>query len=116
MYLGFLLGFVEDLIPLCLVTLNKFIWSGKFLGKLKVSTTKFVYLQYKVWVLVLHGFSLLVCLQPLGHDNPHKENIQNELILSKVYRKSLVFVLLMYLSLVNCVFLSCCVDALYTQC
>jgi hypothetical protein len=33
-----------------------------------------------VWVLALHGFSLLVCPQPLGRDNPHKEEIRSELI------------------------------------
>ncbi len=44
MYLGFLLGFVENLVPLCLGALNKFICSGKFLGKLKFLTIEFVYL------------------------------------------------------------------------
>jgi hypothetical protein len=34
----------------------------------------------------------------------------------KVYKKSLVFVLLMYLGLINCVFSSCYADALNTQC
>jgi hypothetical protein len=35
-HLRLLLGFVEDLIPLCLGTLSKFICSGKLLGKLKI--------------------------------------------------------------------------------
>jgi hypothetical protein len=44
MYLGFLLGFVEDLVPMCLGALSKFICNGKFLGKLKFLTIEFVYL------------------------------------------------------------------------
>ncbi len=46
MYLGFLLGFVENLIPL-----SKFICNGKFLGKLNFLTIEFVYLQYLVFFI-----------------------------------------------------------------
>lgn len=39
-----------------------------------------VFSYHKIWVLVLHGLTLLDCPQPVGHDNPHREKIQNELI------------------------------------
>jgi len=51
---------------------------------MKVASTKLLYLQYlvfhKVWVLAMHGFSLLDFPQPIGHDNPHRKKIRSELI------------------------------------
>jgi hypothetical protein len=93
MCLQLLLGFVEDLVHLCLGTLSKFICSGKFLGKLKILTAEFVCLFgfHRAWVLALHGFSLLVCLEPLGHGNPHREEILIELI----YQRSIKTILLL---------------------
>jgi hypothetical protein len=43
-YLGLLLGFVENLTPFCLGGMNRFIYSGKLLKELKVAIVKFVYL------------------------------------------------------------------------
>jgi len=45
---------------------------------------------YKVWVLALHGFSLLDYPQPIGHDNPHGMEIQSELICWRFIKKGLV--------------------------
>jgi hypothetical protein len=75
MCLRLLLGFVEHLVPPCLGILSKFICNGKSLGELKNSIAKFVCLLgfHKVWVLALHGFSLLICPKPLGHDSSHRE-------------------------------------------
>jgi hypothetical protein len=106
MCLQLLLGFVEDLVPLCLGTLSIFICNKKFLGKLKISTSEFVCLFgfRRVWVLALHRFYLLICPKPLSHDIPHREEIQSELIHQRSIKKCLVIVLVMYLGLVNCVF------------
>jgi len=47
-YLGLLLGFVEDLVPLSLGGMSRFICNGKFLGDLNVIIVKFVCLKYLV--------------------------------------------------------------------
>jgi hypothetical protein len=64
------------------------------LGKLKISIAEFVCLSsfHKVWVLALHGFSLLICLKPLGHDSPHRKEILNELIHRRSKKKSYYYV------------------------
>jgi hypothetical protein len=45
---------------------------------------------YKVWVLALHGFSLLDYPQPIDHDNPHRKEIRSELICWRFIEKGLV--------------------------
>jgi len=68
---------------------------------------------YKVWILALHGFSLLDYPQLVGHNNPHKKEIQSELI-HRRFIEGFIQMLLLYLGLVICVFSSCSVDLLNT--
>jgi hypothetical protein len=59
-----------------------------------MSTTEFLCLSgfHRVWVLALHGFSLLVCPEPLGHDSRHREEILSELIRQRSIKKSNYYV------------------------
>jgi hypothetical protein len=82
-YLEILLGFVDNL-AFMFGRHEQIQLQWEIAKGVKVASTKLFCLQYlvfhKVWVLAMHGFSLLDCPQPIGHDTPHREEIWCELI------------------------------------